>query len=108
MDRDHREADALRDQQLLRVPALDVVDLLLERVAVLRGLPERIGNPLLLATWLNARPLAVPALDAGALDLHADDPLLGMRQHEVDLAVARALGRVALDPGNRVECVPVV
>ena len=58
----------------------------LERVAVVERLRERIADPLTDAV-VDPEPLAVLALDPAALDLEAEDPALGMGDHEVDLAV---------------------
>ena len=57
---------------------------------------------------LEPEPLAVPALEPAALDLEADDRRADPGEHEVDLAVVRALGVVARHPADGVECLPRV
>ena len=57
---------------------------------------------------VKAEPLAVAALDPSALDLEADDPLVGMTEDEVALVVLGAMGVVAVDDARGVEDLPVV
>jgi hypothetical protein len=50
----------------------------------------------------------VDALDALALDLEHNDRVLRVAEHEVDLAVDRALDVVPHHPAHRVERLPLV
>ena len=86
VDRHVRDRDRVHDQQVASAPAVECVDLALQVVAVIERLGERVLDPLALAV-ANRRPFAGAALDAPALHLEADDPLVRMAEHEVDLPV---------------------
>ncbi|HWH45118.1 MAG TPA: hypothetical protein VNT32_10335 [Thermoleophilaceae bacterium] len=90
VDRDLREGDGVHEEELVVAPAVDLLDLPAERVAVVERLGEGVLDPLALAP-----PLAMPAFDRPALDLERDDPALGMAEDEVALVVAGPL------PGSR-------
>ena len=100
-----RQRNRMHKQQVAAAPAGDVVDQALERVPVIERLSERIARPLPAAITA-PQPLAVAALQITALDLQANDPVVGMGEHEVDLTVARTLSRIASHPADRMEHLP--
>src|SRR6059058_2609539 len=63
VDRYEREGDRVRDEQLVPLPALDLADLALERVAMVQRLLERVLYVLVRLAPLRPKPLAMPALD---------------------------------------------
>ena len=111
-ERERRGGDVGQDdrvayEQLLGAGHTVLLEIADEVVAVIERLVEGIADALPLAV-ANAVPGAVLAFDGAPLDLQAQDRLLGMAQHEVDLAVDRSLGVVAGDPAHRVIGAPVV
>ena len=66
------------DRAALQAPA--------QRVHPVAGLPERVVDHLAPVAAV-ARPVTVVDFDAAALDLEADQPVIGVREQEVDLAV---------------------
>jgi len=101
------DGDGVDDRDVVRPRQPRLPELALEAVAVVQGPVERIAHGLG-RSFLTPEPLAVPALDAAALDLEADDRLLGLREDEVDLPVTRAEAAILGDPGDRVEDLPIV
>ena len=105
---DVRKRERVDDEQAALLPAVDLGDLALQRVAMVQRLAERVGHAL--AWTAGGQPVERPvlALQAAALDLEADDPAIGMTQNEVTLVVARALRVVAVDHARRVKDRPLV
>ena len=88
VDGDVGERDGVADEEVVVLPAVDARDLAPERVGVVNRLEERVLHALPLPVDV-PKPRPVLALDPAALDLEADDPVLGMAEHEVDLAILR-------------------
>ncbi len=108
MDGRVRERERVDDEELAALPIWEGSDLPLERVAVIEGLGERVADANRGFGTVLSIPLPVPALDAAALDLEADDSLARVDEHEIDLSVVRSLHRVTQHPTRGVEGLPVV
>ena len=107
-ERDVREGDPVGQEARRLLPARGLPEQPAEGVALVGRLLERVLDPLAPAAGLEPEPLASGLLDPAALDLQAEDSVLGMGHDEVRLPHPRAVLALGDQKGRGVEDVPRV